>query len=62
MGQVLELERSQLLKIRNFGEKSATELYEKLNEMELLPEALKSRYFGESEAPDTVEETSEVTE
>ncbi len=27
VGQVLELERSQLLKIRNFGEQSATELY-----------------------------------
>lgn len=31
VGQVLEIEKSTLLKIRNFGEKSLTELYEKLS-------------------------------
>jgi len=62
IGEVLELERSQLLKIRNFGEKSARELYERLNEMELIPEELKSRYFGESQEPESIEDTSEVSE
>jgi len=37
VGAVLEMKRSDLLKIRNFGEKSLTELYERLREMDLLP-------------------------
>lgn len=49
VGQVLEMERAELLKIRNFGEKSATELYSRLEEMGFLPESLKSKIFGESE-------------
>jgi DNA-directed RNA polymerase subunit alpha len=38
VGQVLELEKSELLEIRNFGEKSLTELFGRLEEMDLLPE------------------------
>ena len=40
VGQVLELKRSDLLEIRNFGEKSLTELYSKLRELELMPPEL----------------------
>lgn len=36
VGQILEMDRSELLKIRNFGEKSAAELYRRLEEMGFL--------------------------
>ena len=39
VGQILEMKKSDLLQIRNFGEKSLTELYDRLGEMNLLPEA-----------------------
>jgi len=37
VGQVLEMSRSELLGIRNFGEKSFHELYDRMREMDLLP-------------------------
>ena len=37
VGQILELKKSELLQIRNFGEKSLTELYDRLADMNLLP-------------------------
>ena len=40
VGEVLQMSRDELLKIRNFGEKSYTELYDKLRENELLPPEL----------------------
>ena len=40
VGAVLEMSRDDLLKIRNFGEKSYTELYDKLREKDLLPPGL----------------------
>lgn len=40
VGGVLEIPSTDLLKIRNFGEKSLTELYSRLREMNLLPEEL----------------------
>ena len=40
VGEVLELSKDQLLEIRNFGEKSYTELYGRLREMDLLPPEL----------------------
>lgn len=40
VGQVLEIPASELLKIRNFGEKSLDELYDKLREFGLMPEEL----------------------
>ena len=39
-GHVLEMSRDELLKIRNFGEKSYTELYDKLRDNGLLPPGL----------------------
>jgi DNA-directed RNA polymerase subunit alpha len=38
VGQVLEIEEADLLKIRNFGEKSLDELYSKLSQFGFLPE------------------------
>ncbi len=40
IGQILEKQKADLLQIRNFGEKSASELYNRLREMDLLPEEL----------------------
>ena len=40
VGEVLEMKSSELLEIRNFGEKSLNELYERLREMNLLPAEL----------------------
>ena len=40
VGQILEMKKSQLLQIRNFGDKSLKELYDRLREMELLPPEL----------------------
>ena len=37
MGQILEMKKGDLLQIRNFGEKSLSELYGRLREMDLLP-------------------------
>ena len=37
VGEVLEMSRAELLRIRNFGEKSYQELYGRMREMELLP-------------------------
>ena len=48
VGEVLEMSRAELLRIRNFGEKSYTELYDRLREMNLLPADL------DPEAPDAV--------
>ena len=40
VGQILEMKKSDLLQIRNFGEKSQSELYGRLREMNLLPPEL----------------------
>ena len=40
VGEVLEMKKSDLLEIKNFGEKSLNELYDRLGEMDLLPEDL----------------------
>ena len=40
VGEVLELSRAELLRIRNFGEKSYNELYARLRDMDLLPPEL----------------------
>jgi DNA-directed RNA polymerase alpha subunit len=37
VGEVMEKPRSELLSIRNFGEKSYTELYDKFRELDILP-------------------------
>ena len=40
VGEVIEKSKSDLLEIRNFGEKSYRELYDKFRELEILPEHL----------------------
>ena len=37
VGEVLEMSRAELLRVRNFGEKSYQELYGRMREMDLLP-------------------------
>ncbi len=63
VGQILEMERSELLKIRNFGEKSAAELYQHLDEMGFLPPELKEKQADDSETTEmaTEEEAHEVS-
>lgn len=39
-GEILEMKKSQLLQIRNFGERSLAELYGRLRDMDLLPPEL----------------------
>ena len=53
VGQILEMKPADLLEIRNFGEKSLHELYDRLREMDLIP--------PEIEADLQIEETAEVT-
>lgn len=49
VGEILEKDRSELLKIRNFGEKSLAELYDKLDEMGLVPaDSLLRRSYEET--------------
>jgi len=67
IGQILEMKRSELLKIRNFGEKSLDELYSRLREMDLLPPELdpnlQTKTEDESEDEQNVDqEQSEVTD
>ena len=38
VGEILEKDRSELMQIRNFGQKSMDELFDKLKELNLLPE------------------------
>jgi DNA-directed RNA polymerase subunit alpha len=40
VGEVMEKSKSDLLEIRNFGEKSYRELYDKFRELEILPDHL----------------------
>jgi DNA-directed RNA polymerase alpha subunit len=37
VGEILEMKKPDLLQIRNFGEKSMGELFDRLREMDLLP-------------------------
>jgi len=45
-GEVLEMSRPDLLKIRNFGEKSLEELYDRLRAMDLLPKVPEASIEG----------------
>tara|TARA_Y100000588_G_scaffold369290_1_gene438137 strand:- start:2153 stop:3199 length:1047 start_codon:yes stop_codon:yes gene_type:complete len=56
VGEVLELDREDLLKIRNFGEKSYRELFDKLREMEILPQELDPNNDNEPAESDVVSE------
>ena len=53
VGQVLEQTKQELLRIRNFGEKSYTELFERLRDMDLVPPELDpDRIEAQQEADD----------
>ena len=58
VGEVLQMSREELLKIRNFGEKSYTELFDKLRENELLPPELDPNLMnaGEEAGEESAEE------
>ena len=53
VGEVLEQPKADLLKIRNFGEKSYNELYDKLREYGILPEDLDPDTKEEIDATET---------
>ena len=69
VGEVLELSKAELLRIRNFGEKSYSELFSRLRETNLLPpeldpevetdEAAEEEQDGSSESAEGEAETSE---
>lgn len=69
VGEVLEMNKSELLRIRNFGEKSYNELFDRLREMDLLPADLDPAISkdetdaedgeGEEKTTDTAEATTE---
>lgn len=67
VGEILVLKKSDLLKIRNFGEKSANELYDRLRELDMLPAELDPNLQEdqssetENEAADTNPDTNSVT-
>ena len=56
VGEVLEMSKAELLRIRNFGEKSYSELFGRLRDMDLLPPDI------DPEAGQAEEETSEQDE
>ena len=58
VGEILGMKKPELLQIRNFGEKSLDELYNRLREMDLLPPELDPDFQEESaaEAEDQVAE------
>ena len=60
VGEVLELSKAELLRIRNFGEKSYTELYSRMRDMELLPPDLDPEVVKADTEPDEVEPVSEL--
>ena len=62
VGQVLETPRDDLLKIRNFGEKSYTELYDKLRNNDLLPPGLDPALMEDGSANGAGEEGDDPTE
>ena len=53
VGEVMEKSKGELLEIRNFGEKSYRELYDKFRELEILPEHLDPELNNNSEGQDS---------
>jgi DNA-directed RNA polymerase alpha subunit len=49
VGEVMEKSREELLEIRNFGEKSYTELYDKFRELDILPDHMDPDKIGSGE-------------
>ena len=66
VGEVLELSKAELLRIRNFGEKSYTELFDRLRGFDLLPPELdpaaKGNEAAEEEAQEEADESDERDE
>ncbi len=63
VGQILEMKRADLLQIKNFGEKSLAELYDRLRSNDLLPPELDPDIEDEAEPePEQVAETELVPE
>lgn len=60
VGEILEKDRSELLKIRNFGEKSLDELYARLDERGFLPEQAESQDGELAEESDATLSTEDV--
>ncbi|MCH7785923.1 MAG: DNA-directed RNA polymerase subunit alpha [Chloroflexi bacterium] len=63
VGEVLEMSRTELLRIRNFGEKSYNELFGRLREMKLLPAELDKdeNQNGAASSDEGAEETAAET-
>lgn len=59
VGEVLERDKDELLRIRNFGEKSLQELYNRLRDMGLLPPELDEQMKREAPAAAREEEVAE---
>ncbi len=59
VGEVLEITRAELLRIRNFGEKSYQELYGRMREMDLLPPDMDPENTDADDAEDDAEEDTE---
>jgi len=59
VGEVMEKSKSELLEIRNFGEKSYRELYDRFRELEILPEHLDPE-FNASQEEQIVENNPEI--
>ena len=53
VGEVMEKSKSDLLEIRNFGEKSYRELYDKFRELEILPEHLDPELNNDQKGQDS---------
>ena len=60
VGEVLELTKAELLRIRNFGGKSYNELFDRLRDMDLLPENLDPEVATVESEPEGEEEAQEV--
>jgi DNA-directed RNA polymerase subunit alpha len=60
VGEVLELNKADLLRIRNFGEKSYAELFGRLRELDLLPPELDPEAVEETEEKQAEEEPAEA--
>lgn len=56
VGEVLEMSKPELLRIRNFGEKSYHELFDRLREMELLPAGMDPENQPDPEVTDEEEQ------
>ena len=62
VGEVLELTKAELLRMRNFGEKSYAELFDRLRQMDLLPPDLDPEAAQEEAPEEDDQETAVETE